>query len=284
MRQARLPAGPPSRSTVDLHLHTRVSDGRYTPTELVDLLVARRLRQAALTDHDTSNGIDEARAAAEGRGLEVIPGVELSVNADQELHMLGLFLDYQQSAYQETLREFREARVARAERMLAKLASLGAPVSWERAQHFAGDGSFSRVHVAQALVEAGHVATIPEAFDRYLAYGKPAYEPRPHMTAEEGIELIRGVGGCAVLAHPADLTGLSSLLRRLASAGLAGMEVYYKDYSVEVMAALARLARDHGLVPSGGSDFHGHETMINVLPGLAPVPEGTVERLRERRP
>lgn len=275
---------PPARSSVDLHLHSNVSDGRYTPRELVEILVARGLRRVALTDHDTSNGIDEALAAAAGTGLEVIPGVELSVTAGQEIHMLGLFLDYRQREYQNTLREFREGRIARARRMLDKLAALGVPVAWERAQHFAGDASFSRVHVAQAMVEAGHVASIPEAFDRYLADGKPAHEPRLHMTAEKGIEMIRGIGGCAVLAHPANLEGLSDLLRRLADAGLAGMEVYYKDYDEEEMHRLAALARERGLVPAGGSDFHGHETMEDVLPGMAPVPEGTVEALRARCP
>ncbi len=270
---------------VDLHLHTTASDGRLTPQELVKLAADRGLRVIAITDHDTTDGVRPAQAAAARfADLRLIPGVEMSVDiAEAEVHLLGYWVDLDNREFQQLLAWSRDGRVNRARRILEKLAELGLPVEWERVRELAGDGAVGRPHIAQAMVERGYVADIREAFDRYLGRGRPAYVERERLTPEQGIRSVLAVGGLPVLAHPADITGLEELLPGWVAAGLVGIEVYYAGYTPEVIARLQELADRYGLIATGGTDYHGFGTPDEALPGAVDVPRDVVDRLIKRR-
>ena len=266
---------------VDLHLHTLASDGRLTPTQLVDLIASKGVTVAAISDHDTTDGIAEAvRAAAGHPNLEIIPAIELSTDIPgDEIHMLGYFLQYEDEEFQAILRRFREGRLERGRMMVEKLAALGKPVDWERVKEIAGDGSVGRPHIALAMVEAGYFKEPKEAFYEYLGRNGLAYAEREKMTPEEGVEMLARVGGTAVLAHPANLEDLDTKVVQLKEAGLVGMEVHYAMYSEETIQRLVEVANRHGLIPCGGSDYHGLGNTGEQEPGLLGPPMESVERL-----
>ncbi len=266
---------------VDLHLHTLASDGRLTPTQLVDLIASKGVTVAAISDHDTTDGVAEAvRAAAAHPNLEIIPAIELSTDIPgDEIHMLGYFLQYEDEEFQAILKSFREGRLERGRAMVEKLAALGKPVDWERVQEIAGDGSVGRPHIALAMVEAGYFKEPKEAFYEYLGRNGLAYAEREKMTPEEGVEMLAKVGGSAVLAHPANLEDLDTKVAHLKEAGLVGMEVHYAMYSEETIQRLLEVANRHGLIPCGGSDYHGLGNTGEQEPGLLGPPMETVERL-----
>ena len=276
---------------IDLHTHTTASDGLLTPEELVDLAVERGLTVLAITDHDTIEGIDAAMAHARGR-LEVWPGVEISSDVPgSEVHLLGYFVDHHQPSFVATLTTFRESRLRRAEQMVRRLADLGLPVTWQRVRELAGAGAVGRPHIAQALLEAGYVTTLAEAFDRYIGRGGPAYVERHKLTPVEAIRLIHDAGGMPSLAHPiyigaASETGeqfdLRAYLPKLVQAGLVGVEAYYPDYTPKVTRDILAIADEFQLIPTGGTDFHGrgvHQVML----GDVEVPWATIERMRQWR-
>jgi predicted metal-dependent phosphoesterase TrpH len=233
----------------------------------------------ALTDHDTTNGLKDALAAAEARHLEVIPGIEVNTDlSNTEVHVLGYFLEYQQAAFQQTLQTLRDMRVTRAQRMVAKLQALGLHITWERVRELAA-GSVGRPHVAAALVEGGYAQSVADAFNRYLSRGGPGYVPRYKLAPLDAIRLINSVHGLPVLAHPAGIPELEDILSPLCEAGLAGIEVYYGDYDPQTVDSLKHLADSYYLIPTGGSDYHGpgiHPTPL----GARDVPETSVTRLR----
>ncbi len=263
---------------IDLHLHSTASDGQYTPSELVAMAIERRLLAIAITDHDTTDGIDEALEAARGTGLEVIPGVEISCDIPhQELHILGYYIDHHEPALEEKLRTFRQSRVHRAKAMLDKLAALGFPLEWEAVTELAGGGSVGRPHIAQAMVKMGYVASTDEAFDLYIGRNGPAYVERYKLSPLEAISLIKEARGLPVLAHPLEVT---QFVPSLVEGGLVGLEVYYNGYSPEDMRELANLARKYDLIPTGGSDFHGPDVLDTVEMGGVEVPVESWERLR----
>ena len=268
---------------VDLHLHTLASDGRLTPTELVNLIASKGVTVAAISDHDTTDGIAEAvKAASAHPNLEIIPAIELSTDIPgDEIHMLGYFLQFEDEEFQGILRRFREGRVERGRMMVEKLAALGKPVDWERVKAFAGDGSVGRPHIALAMVEAGYFKEPKEAFYEYLGRNGLAYAEREKMTPEEGVEMLARVGGSAVLAHPAGLEDLDTKVAQLKEAGLVGMEVHYAMYSEETIQRLLEVANRHGLIPCGGSDYHGLGNTGEQEPGLLGPPMESVERLME---
>lgn len=279
----------PEPGKVDLHLHTLVSDGRLTPTELVRKAHANGVRRLAITDHDATDGVAEALAEGERLGVQVIAGIELSADVPgSEVHVLGHFLEYQRPAFQEMLARFRDGRVDRARGMVEKLVVLGAPVSWERVRELAGEGSVGRPHIAQALLEASHVASIREAFDRYLGRQGPAYVERFKLTPAEAIRLIHSADGVAAVAHPRETPGTLDLIPELAAAGLDGIEVYYsRDYGPGSIDQLLALARHYDLAPTGGSDYHGfplgEATTITNEPGSVAIPPQIVDELWTRR-
>jgi len=267
---------------IDLHMHSTASDGRLTPTEVVQLALQRGLTTIALTDHDTTDGVAEAQAAAMGTGLEVIAGVEINTESDDgDIHFLGYFVDPTNAHFQVHLATLRNARLGRARRMVEKLAQLGLPLDWERVQFFAGEGAVGRPHVARALLERGYVTTLSEAFEKYIGHEGPAYVPRYRLTPEEAIVAIRAAGGVAVLAHPA-AAGTIPLIPRLAAAGLGGLEVYYPEHTPEERETLLGLARQYHLVATGGSDFHAPDDPDHAPLGSIWVPPEAVEQLKER--
>jgi predicted metal-dependent phosphoesterase TrpH len=268
---------------VDLHSHTNASDGEHSPEELVALARQRGLTVLALTDHDTTAGIERALAAADQSGdIELIPGVELSTDVPgHEIHILGYFVNWRDPEFQAMINKFRDGRVGRAEKIVAKLAELGAPISFSRVQEIAGDGAIGRPHIAQALVEAGHVPTMQAAFDRFLANDKPAYVEHYSLPPADAVKLILSAGGVPVLAHP---RGVEQYVPDLVKSGLLGLECYYPEYDEREQRALVDMARQYGLVATGGSDFHGLEKMGHMAGlGEIHVPLEAVEKLRNAK-
>ena len=266
---------------VDLHMHTTRSDGRLTPTELVELVASRGVKTFAITDHDTTEGLEEAAAAvAKHPDMTMIEGVELSTDIrGSEVHILCYFVDKSDERFQAKLAEFREGRYARGKGMVEKLTELGLPLSWDRVLEIAGDASVGRPHVARALIEAGYISTNQEAFDKYIGRDGPAYVEREKLTPEEAIALGVSNGAVAVLAHPVYVKGVEDVLPSMKEAGLKGMEVHYSTFSSQDEQRFKNLARAHGLIPCGGSDYHGiHDD--ERLPGDAGPPQSSVEALR----
>ena len=265
----------------DLHLHTTASDGRYSPAELVGKAAGLGLEVIAITDHDSVEGVAPALNAARSfPSLKVIPGVEIGTDVPHgEVHVLGYFINYLDPGLVGRLADLRDSRKTRAKKMIAKLANLGVSIEWERVQEIAGSGSVGRPHVAQAIMEKGYVQSLKEAFIKYIGRDGPAYAEREKMTAQEVVEMVAKVGGLAVLAHPADIDDLEDLIPRLQRVGLAGIEVYYNAYGATTIQHLASLASKHGLVATGGSDFHGLEHITETPMGGVSIPPECVERL-----
>ncbi|MBV9174331.1 MAG: PHP domain-containing protein [Chloroflexi bacterium] len=272
-------------STLDLHLHSTVSDGRLSPSDLVRLAHDHGVRSMALTDHDSTDGVAEAASAGDSLGMRVLPGIELSTDLPgASIHVLGVFIDYQQAEFQHTVAQFRAARLTRAEQMVRALDRLGAPVSLQRVFEIAGDGSVGRPHVAQALLEAGHIQSIEEAFERFIGRDGPAYFEGFRMEPREAVELIHSVGGLAAWAHPNELDGRDwrEFLPHLIAAGIDGVEAYYsKDYGPDVPRQLLEMCARYDLVPTVGSDYHGFAGMDNP-PGCVSAPANLLERLEAR--
>ena len=270
-------------ATIDLHLHTLASDGRLTPTELVQMVAKNGLKTISITDHDSTEGLAEAyEAVKEFPDLRIIPGIEMSADIPgDEVHVLGYFLDYHNEEFQATLSEFRRGRVDRAKVMVEKLQDLGKPVDWERVQNFAGDGTVGRPHIALAMVEAGYFKEPKEAFDEYLGNNGLAYFDRPKLAPAAGVEMIKKVGGVPVLAHPTFMNDMEEGISNLKKVGLVGMEVYYAQYDDDTVRHLARLAKEYDLIPCGGSDYHGLGNSGEPLPGTLGPPEETIKLLED---
>ncbi len=270
-------------ATIDLHLHTLASDGRLSPTELIQLVAKQGLETISITDHDSTEGLAEAyEAAKEFPYMRIIPGIEMSADIPgDEVHVLGYFLDYHDVEFQEMLTELRRGRVGRAQVMVEKLVALGKPVEWERVLHFAGDGTVGRPHIALAMVEAGYFKEPKEAFEEYLGNDGLAYYDRPKLNPTESVAMIRKVGGVPVLAHPTFMNDMEAGIASLKKEGLVGMEVYYAQYDDDTVRHLARLAREYDLIPCGGSDYHGLGNTGEPLPGSLGPPEETVKLLED---
>jgi predicted metal-dependent phosphoesterase TrpH len=255
---------------VDLHSHSTASDGSEKPAALVEQAVEIGLTALALTDHDTLDGIADAAAAAGSAGLDLIPGTELSLEYDQGgMHLIVLWLGPGPGPLQDRLEELRWGRDQRNETMAQRLTELGMPVSIEEILEEGGTGSIGRPHIAAIMMRKGYVETIEEAFELWLSSGKPAYVGRPRLTPEEAIGLARESGGVPIVAHPHTLGinrahEMADLLTRLIGAGLVGLEAFCAGYRRHEREGYADLARRFGLVPSGGSDFHG-----TYKPGLS---------------
>jgi len=267
---------------IDLHTHSTASDGIYSPTDLLQHAHEAGLRVLALTDHDTTEGLDEAFEAALHLAIDLVPGIEINTDVGKdEIHILGYYLEYQRPEFQANLQVLRDARVHRGQRMVELLNQQGVHITWERVRQIA-QGAVGRPHVARALVEAGYAQSIGEAFDKYIGRGCPGYVPHYKLTPVGAIRLIRSANGLPVMAHPIGLPGLDELrkwLPELVAEGLVGLETYYGPYTPEEVQELHELADQYHLIPTGGTDFHG--------PGIHPTPLGgrfvpfeAVERLK----
>jgi len=267
---------------IDLHTHTTASDGMLDAPALVAAAAAAGVGLLAVADHDSTDAVDDAIATGRRLGVEVWPAVELSCDVDAgEVHMLGYCLDHHLDWLQTLLGRLREGRVSRAERMVARLADLGAPIEFSRVEALAAGGAIGRPHVARALVEAGWVKDPAEAFDRFIGRGGPAYVERVKVTPTEAVAVIRAAGGLAVFAHPG-WAGRDDWIIDLVPAGLDGVEAYYPDHGPEAIEHYVALARAHGLLVTGGTDFHGGALATRVPVGSQYVPEEIVAPLRER--
>ncbi|HEX9268249.1 MAG TPA: PHP domain-containing protein [Candidatus Limnocylindria bacterium] len=269
---------------IDLHTHSLRSDGAYSPEALVARAAQRGVHVQALSDHDTLSGVAEAMAAGSRLGVRIIPATELNTESEWgDVHILGYFLDPADAALEDRLRWLREHRGRRIELMVEKLNALGYAVSLERVLEIAQGGSLGRPHLAQALFEAGHVPTYDAAFDTLINKSSPAYVSRVGLTPVEAVRLVVEHGGVPSLAHPGTAFDLPMLVPLLVAAGLAGIEAYYGVHSPSDTAAFLRLAITHGLVPTGGSDFHGRGEHGAELGGLF-VPPESIGALEARRP
>ena len=273
---------------VDLHTHSTASDGSETPSTLVEMATRRGLNALALTDHDTVEGIDEARAAAETAGIELIPGTELSLDFEAGMHLVVLWLEPGAGPLQDRLGMLQAGRNERNAVIVELLVDLGMPVTVEEVSEEAGWGSVGRPHIAAVMMRKGYVSSLAEAFDLWLGAGRPAYAARLRLPPEEAIDLARRSGGVPVLAHPHTLginraREMAELLTRLRSAGLIGLEAFCAGYHRHEREGYADLARRFGLVPSGGSDYHGRYKPgleLGVGYGDLAVPDAIVDQLR----
>ena len=269
----------------DLHAHTNRSDGSHDPAELVEIAAERGVDVLAITDHDTMAGVAEAQAAGRAIGVEVIPGIELSIKVPHgSMHLLGYFPDAAPEPLAGLIAGFGDTRIERAKEMVDRLNDMGVPLDWQDVLDGAAGAPLGRPHIAEALMRAGHVSERKEAFDLYLGDGRPAYVGSDGLGVEEGIGLVRESGGAPVLAHPYTLrlddAHLDPFVGRLAQAGLAGIEVHRPEYSPDQFATYGALARKYGLIPSGGSDYHRPTSPHHPgATGDPPLPEETVERL-----
>jgi len=266
----------------DLHVHTDVSDGLHSPAEVVQMASEAGLSALAISDHDAVDGIALALDAAATWPVEVIPAVEISTEGDGnlEVHVLGYLIDWTAAELVQHLSLLRDSRLSRAMAMCRRLGELGMPIPWERVREIAGEGSIGRPHLARVLQEEGFVASTREAFDLYLARGKPAYVPRYKITAVQALHLIERAGGLPVLAHP---WGLDHLLGGLAAQGLVGLETHYPGYTPDMVEHLSQLAAALNLVCTGGSDFHGLAMLPDNRLGETRVSMECVDALRLRR-
>ena len=269
---------------VDLHLHTNHSDGALSPSELVELCFERGLQTIAVTDHDTTSALQEAREGASKLGIRLINGIELGTSyLKDEVHILGYGIDLQDVGFQDRLSVFRKGRLLRGKKIIEKLVSIGLNISWEMVRNIAQGDSVGRPHIAMALVELGYSTNIKDAFKRYLNVDSPGFVPREMITPTKAVEILRDNGSLAVLAHPLlsnsksgrkSIQNLIELIPKLCEAGLGGIEVYYGDYDSRQVSDLIEIAEKYSLIKCGGSDYHNSENRNDPHPGdVGPPPE-----------
>lgn len=268
---------------IDLHSHTTASDGQYPPSVLLGMAAEAGVTVLAVTDHDTVAGLPEAAEAARHHGVELVPGIELSAFLGRrEVHILGHFIDPDHPPLRALAEQLRGEREQRMERMVARLRSLGYPVSMEEVRRIAGDAQLGRPHLARVLVERGWCLSTRDAFDRFLGSGRAAWVDRYRLGHDEAIRLVRGAGGAATLAHPGSSKMEAYDISQLAAAGLAGLEVHHADHNPSVREKYLRIARAHGLVPTAGSDFHGEAVAPDNHLGTADMGPASLAALRAR--
>jgi predicted metal-dependent phosphoesterase TrpH len=265
---------------VDLHMHSTASDGSRSPSDVVRAAKRADLVAIALTDHDTVAGLAEARAAGAELGVRIVNGVELSaVEGDSETHLLGLHLS-DTSVLERGLTELRDMRGRRAARIVELLQAQGVQVTFDDVLMQAGTGAIGRPHVARALVADGWAVDVRDAFDRYLAAGRPAYVAKDQLGMRDAIAVVHAAGGLAVLAHPG-ASATRERLEALASLGMDGVEVKHPSHSPQDTARIRTLADQLGLLPSGGSDWHGAPDGPRTI-GMMHVPIEWLTRQDER--
>ncbi len=266
---------------VDLHVHTSASDGTDDPGLVVCRAAEIGLEAIGITDHDTVDGLAPALQAGRAQHLEVIPGIELSTEEKgTEFHLLGYFIDFQSADFLEYLSRLRANRAERADLMVRKLQGLGFPITREQVLAVAGRAAVGRPHIARVLVQEGLVGSMKEAFDRYIGAGCPAYIPRFKYPPGEAVRLIIRARGIPVLAHPG-LAGQDGIIPELVRAGLKGLEVYYPLHTGRQIEHYLQLCTQYGLVPTGGSDYHGAGSEEHGQLAAATVSYTTVQRLKE---
>jgi len=267
----------------DLHVHTNASDGALAPEQMVAEARRAGLRALGITDHDTVFGIDGAMAVAQQEGVEIVPGVEINTDyQNDEVHVLGYYPDLHDGRFLELLSGLRESRHSRLGIMIEKLRLLGMPVSRERVLEIAGGAAPGRLHVAKALCERHFVQDVREAFIKYLAAGAPAYVGRTRLDPAGAVKALLEAGAVPVLAHPG-LISSPAVVPELVERGLMGLEVYYPGHDPGTVVSLLRQAEEYGLLVTGGSDSHGAPEAHTGEVGSVRVPYEHVEAIRRAR-
>jgi len=276
---------------VDLHTHTTHSDGTLVPLEIIQLAKEKALRAIAITDHDTVSGVAQSLKLGEAYGLEVIPAIEISARYKSgEIHILGYYIDWENQNLVATLAEVRQGRNERNPQIVERLRALGFDIDYSEVKAVAGDGTVGRPHIARVLLQRGYVASIAEAFERFLKDGAIAYVPRASLQPERVVSLILEAGGVPVLAHPSRLDGsldeLETLCASLVNSGLMGVEVLYSSHDKLQVELYQDLARKYGLLVTGGSDFHGKNKPgieLGTGKGDLRVPYCVVDKMRQKK-
>jgi len=279
------------KGTIDLHTHTTHSDGSASPEELIALASANRARAVAITDHDTVSAIAEARAVADRVGIEFVAGIEISAEySPGTMHVLGYCIDEESTALAVKLDELKKARERRNPQIASRLQSLGIDISYDEVVEVAGNQVVGRPHFARLMINKGYVTSMQEAFDRFLKKGADAYVHKARLSPRDSIALIHEAGGVAVLAHPYQLK-LSSyervdqLVGELAELGLDGIEAVYSRHSADERVSYSKVAAQHGLLITGGSDYHGsYKPDISIVTGLGDlhVPYELLQAVKDR--
>lgn len=275
--------------TIDLHIHSTISDGTMSPSEIVAFAARKGLSAIAITDHDSVDGVGEAIDKGKELGVEVVAGVELSVRYKKgSAHLLGYLFDYESVALHQALSRLQEGRVVRNKEIISRLNKLGIAMQYAELEKIAGPGECGRPHIARLLINKNVVRTMDEAFEKYLGHGAKAYASRFIYDAAEAIALLKDAGGVSVLAHPFQLGRQVDLFRELllemVDMGLDGIEVYYPSHTRQFRKQLMVFAKQHGLLLTGGSDFHG-----SIRPGTSlaggknvSVPEHLLDIMKQR--
>ncbi|MFH0811974.1 MAG: PHP domain-containing protein [Pseudomonadota bacterium] len=254
-----------SSDLIDLHIHTSVSDGTYSPTEIVHLAQTQGLKAISITDHDTIKGNEEAIKVGMERGLEVIPGVEISVEWNKcPIHIIGYFVNWQSQSLAVELQNLVEYREERNCKIISKLHSLGLDISYDEVKMIAGDGTIGRPHFAQVLIKKAYAKNEDEAFKKYLQRGAPAHVDKKRLNPQEGIHLIKNAGGIAILAHPFTTeeikdNEMEQFILHFKRLGIEGVEVFYPIHTPQQTFTLRAITEKYGLLMTGGSDFHGEQ-------------------------
>ena len=274
---------------IDLHIHTTESDGSLTPSQVVHYAKEKGLKAIAITDHDTIHGNEEAIKEGISEGVEVIPGVEISVDySPGTMHMLGYFITTEDPILNEKLTLLQDSRADRNPRIIEKLNKLGLSLTYDEVVQVSGGGQVGRPHMAQILMKKGYTKSIKEAFDKYLGKGAPAYLDKFRLSAVEAITMITDAGGIPVLAHPSTLyckssDELDALVKKLVNQGLQGLEVYYSEHDERKTSSYKLLAKRYNLAITGGSDFHGKNMKgidLGTGRGKLKIPYTVLENLK----
>ena len=279
------------KKMIDLHVHSTASDGTCTPTELVQLAKDADIKAFALTDHDSIDGIEEALEAGKIQDMEVIPGVELSCNYNnEEIHMVGLFIDYKNEAFVEHLKNFQDLRDNRNIKMAERLCEEGFDITADALHEMFPDAVITRAHVAKYLVATGQVKELSIVFDQYIGDGCKCFVDRPKVHPADAIKMIHNIGGIAILAHPClckmERSKVYAMIDELAAAGLDGIEAIYSCNMGSDESDFKAMAKKHGLLISGGSDFHGSNKpyiKLGVGKGNMYVDYDVLQKMKDQR-
>lgn len=269
----------------DLHVHTNLSDGTFSPEKVVEYSKVKGLDAIAITDHDCVMGITPAVIAAKGIDLEIIPGVELTAElGEEEIHILGYFIDWQKNSFVKKLEEIVKVREQRAKEILTKLRKYKLEISEKELFRLSGAGCVGRLHIAHLLVRKVYVFSISEAFKKYIGNKSPCYVKKFKLSPKEAMDMIKGVGGVAILAHPKTVNfenkTTEDILKRLIKDGIGGIEVYHSDHTAKDEDNFKALAKKYNLLVTGGSDCHGLGKK-RVLIGKVKIPYEFVEEIRK---
>ena len=279
-----------TKGYADLHLHTVYSDGEYTPESIVRRAVSENLRAIAVTDHDTVEGVGPVMQSAK-ENLEIIPGIEMSAevisqnqshgkenNMSEELHIVGLFIDYKQPNFLKILKGLSLERKDRVNDMLKKLKQMGMPITMQEIEKFKKKDVIGRLHLAQAMVEKGYVKNTNEAFDKFIGDDKPAYANRNRFSSKKAISLIKESGGIPIIAHP-HLLKNDNVIPQLVEEGIEGIEVYFVGHGINPSSKYLEMVKKYNLLISGGSDCHGI-AKEKIFLGKVKVPYQAVEEMK----